>query len=216
MTQPFDVVLMDLEMPVMDGFETTAAIRQMEQREVARVPIVAMSAHVLSGVREQCLDAGMDDYIGKPLDADALIDAIESQAVRRPRGPRESGPPTTTAQPSERDEQTVVFDRDRALATCFGNAMMFHKMVRCFFDEDAADVEQLRVAAAEGDAKQLVDVAHRLKNTLVYLGARPAVEAARRLEKIGKSEELEQAEQAVEALAREVSLLHDALSALSS
>jgi len=76
----FDLVLMDLEMPVMDGFQAVAAIRENERREGGHVPIVALSAHALVGYRERCLAAGMDDYLTKPIDADALYALLEDFA----------------------------------------------------------------------------------------------------------------------------------------
>ena len=74
----FDVVLMDLEMPDMDGLEATAAIRERERLQGGHIPIVAMTAHAIKGFREQCLAAGMDDYITKPIEPRELFRAVES------------------------------------------------------------------------------------------------------------------------------------------
>ena len=71
--QPFDIVLMDLEMPEMDGLEATAAIRAKEATQGGHVPIVAMTAHAVMGFRQRCLEAGMDDYLTKPIQPDALF-----------------------------------------------------------------------------------------------------------------------------------------------
>jgi two-component system sensor kinase len=79
--RPFDVVLMDLEMPEMDGLEAAAAIRAKEQIGGGHVPIIAMTAHAVKGFRERCLEAGMDDYITKPIDPDALFKAVEGAVV---------------------------------------------------------------------------------------------------------------------------------------
>jgi two-component system, sensor histidine kinase and response regulator len=75
--EPFDLVLMDIQMPELDGFETTAAIREKERRRGGHLPIVAMTAHAMMGDRERCLDAGMDDYISKPIRADDLYATVE-------------------------------------------------------------------------------------------------------------------------------------------
>jgi CheY-like chemotaxis protein len=75
--EPFDLVLMDVQMPEMDGFETTAAIRRAEGRTGKRVPIIAMTAHAMKGDRERCLRAGMDGYLAKPIQPKELYDAID-------------------------------------------------------------------------------------------------------------------------------------------
>ena len=78
--QRFDLILMDVQMPDMDGFETTAAIREREKESGAHIPIIAMTAHAMSGDRERCLDAGMDDYISKPIRGPALLDLVKKYA----------------------------------------------------------------------------------------------------------------------------------------
>ncbi len=76
--EPFDVILMDVQMPVMTGFEAVAAIRALERRRGGRTPIVALTAHAMKGDRERCLEAGMDEYVSKPIDSERLFEAIES------------------------------------------------------------------------------------------------------------------------------------------
>ncbi|HUS59036.1 MAG TPA: response regulator, partial [Planctomycetota bacterium] len=79
--QQFDLVLMDVRMPEMDGLQATAAVRRREQERGGHVPIVALTAYATEGERERCLRAGMDGYISKPFDANELIDAVESYAL---------------------------------------------------------------------------------------------------------------------------------------
>ena len=79
--QHFDLILMDVQMPDMDGFEATAAIREREKESGAHIPIIAMTAHAMSGDRERCLDAGMDDYISKPIRGPALLDLVTKYAL---------------------------------------------------------------------------------------------------------------------------------------
>jgi CheY-like chemotaxis protein len=74
--QPFDLVLMDVQMPEMDGFEATAAIRAKEQRSGEHMPIIAMTAYAMTGDRERCIAAGMDGYITKPINGAALLDLV--------------------------------------------------------------------------------------------------------------------------------------------
>ena len=84
---PHDLVLMDVQMPVLDGFEATAAIRELEKETGGRVPIVAMTANAMKGDQEMCLLRGMDAYIAKPLDAAELVRIVESFATHFPAAP---------------------------------------------------------------------------------------------------------------------------------
>jgi CheY-like chemotaxis protein len=84
--QSFDVVLMDVQMPVMDGFQATAAIRALGDARRAQIPIIAMTAHAMQGDRERCLAAGMDGYIAKPIHSEMLIELVESLGRREPTG----------------------------------------------------------------------------------------------------------------------------------
>ena len=84
--EPFDVILMDVEMPEMDGFQATSAIRQREKALGLHTPIIAMTAHAMKGDRERCLAAGMDAYVAKPIRPGELFAAIESLALLRPTG----------------------------------------------------------------------------------------------------------------------------------
>ena len=83
---PFDVILMDIQMPRMDGIEATGRIRQRESRTGGRVPIVALTAHAMKGDRERCLESGMDDYISKPVDMDQLLAMLGRIARSRDGG----------------------------------------------------------------------------------------------------------------------------------
>jgi CheY-like chemotaxis protein len=79
----FDVILMDIQMPEMDGFQATAAIREMEKNGTRRTPIVAMTAHAMKGDRERCLQAGMDGYVSKPVQSKVLYETIETIIAAR-------------------------------------------------------------------------------------------------------------------------------------
>ena len=103
--QDFDVVLMDVQMPEMDGFQATAAIRKLDDAKKARLPIIAMTAHALKGDRERCLAAGMDGYLSKPIKKEDLIETVERVAET---GFGSSGAPKT-------QDPSPAFDLDDAL-----------------------------------------------------------------------------------------------------
>jgi CheY-like chemotaxis protein len=88
----YDLIFMDCHMPVMDGYEATQRIREVEQRHGTHTPIVALTADALTGVRERCLQSGMDDYLTKPVSSTRLAQAVERWVGRRPR-PSMSGQP---------------------------------------------------------------------------------------------------------------------------
>jgi CheY-like chemotaxis protein/HPt (histidine-containing phosphotransfer) domain-containing protein len=229
---PFDVVLMDVQMPVLDGFQATAAIRKLRSQK-AHVPIIAMTAHALKGDQERCLAAGMDAYVSKPLNAEELIEAVERLAEPRPgekrvaRGPRphktapvgrpskavrtasEGRSTSAAADPAHRE--MPVFSLDDAVHRCAGKYSLFQDMVKYFFDEVDALLEQMRTALHRRDAQEIGGTAHRLKGTVVYLGAGPAADATRRVEELGHAGDLAGAAAAIDELARQLGLLKQAL-----
>src|SRR6185369_6068267 len=106
--EQFDMILMDLQMPELNGFEATAAIRRHEQGTNKRIPIIALTAHALKGDRERCIDAGMDDYISKPIEPKLLFEAIERAVT------------TTAAAPADDEYQRGVLNFDSLLNTFDG------------------------------------------------------------------------------------------------
>ncbi len=212
--QDFDVVLMDVQMPEMDGFQATAAIRKLDDPKKARLPIIAMTAHALKGDRERCLAAGMDSYLSKPIKCEELIEVVErlasnggAQAARLSRG----GFETQDAAAGTAAGGVPVFNLDEAVSKCYGKYELFQDMVECLFCESAPLLEQMRVAIGDGTGTELANIAHRLKGTVAYVGAEPALGAVQCLEDLGRSGELSAAPAALEILALELERLKDAL-----
>jgi signal transduction histidine kinase/DNA-binding response OmpR family regulator len=215
----FDAVLMDVQMPVMDGFQATTAIRALPERRKARLPIVAMTAHALKEDAARCLAAGMDAYLSKPIRGEKLIEMVEGLAAAQdgvaqpPSAGRAGGIASTRlqAQPGAAVLQPAVFNLDEALESCAGVYPLFQDMAGYLVDEAGPLVERVQAALGRGDATDLANAAHRLKSTAIYLGAQPAVEATRRVEEIGKSGDLSRAAEAVEDLATRIGQLKLAL-----
>jgi CheY-like chemotaxis protein len=182
---PFDLVLMDVQMPEMGGLETTRAIREREKLTGRHTAIVAMTAHALKGDRERCLDAGMDDYIPKPIQAEDLARAIGENVA-------------------ELAGQAVSNDRAvnaaALLARFRGDADLLKELVDLFLQESPGILSEIERAIAARDAAALHMAAHTLKGSVGNFMAHEAAEAALRLEKIARSGDLEDAGPAYTAL----------------
>ena len=222
--QDFDVVLMDVQMPVMDGFQATAEIRKLDDRKKARLPIIAMTAHALKGDVERCLAAGMDGYISKPVKGEELIELVERLAgaggsVAQVDVPLERERSRAAVAESETKDVVRraaaggagVFDLSEALSKCDGNYGIVQQMVGCFFNEADSLIEKMRAALSTANATELGNTAHRLKGTVLYLGASAAADATQRVERIGKSGDLTEAADAIDELAIQIERLTAAL-----
>jgi CheY-like chemotaxis protein/HPt (histidine-containing phosphotransfer) domain-containing protein len=175
--RPFDAVLMDVQMPGMDGLAATAAIREEERASGRHIPIIAMTAHAMTGDRQRCLDAGMDGYISKPIRADELFAALD----------RLLGTGATTAD-NERGaapEESAV-DWSRTLIDPDADRELLRAMVEAFLEEGPRLVAQLRQAIDDGNADQLRLTAHTLKGSLRYFRGGPVIDVIEELEHKGR------------------------------
>lgn len=206
--EPFDVVLMDVQMPILDGYQATAAIREFERERGTTTPIIAMTAHAMRGDRERCLEAGMDAYIAKPLDVKQLLGLIESIAEERETASNSTNPPAA-AVPTD----ALVIDYADAMKRLGNDADLFREFVG-FYDEDSRKlIAQIEDAIKSGDAAQLQHAAHSLKGVAANLGAMRVVEAAFSLEKTGKSGTLENSASELRNLCHEMTRLDKSLQA---
>ena len=185
--EPFDVVLMDVQMPEMDGFEATAAIRAWEQGTGSRTPVVAMTAHAMKGDREHCLERGMDGYVSKPLRLPALFEVIDGLVPAARERPPE--PP-----PGRGFDEAVALDR------VGGDRNLLQDLVETYRAESPRWRADLRGAVAAGDAAALRRTAHTLKGAIGLFGATAAVVAADRLERRAACGDLGGAAEALAAL----------------
>ena len=196
--EPFDIVLMDVQMPEMGGFEATAAIRARERRQGGHVRIIAMTAHALKGDRERCLAAGMDGYLAKPIDRLELFEVVEFVApAPRPIHPRVS------------PGGAVVFDHDKARQRMFGDDQVLSDVVRLFIEDCPRMLEQIDRAVQTGNARALVEGAHELKGAAANLAAGRVVDITKALEAIGRAG-------ATDLAATQLSQLHSETQALTA
>ncbi len=202
---PYDLVLMDVQMPEMDGFGATAEIRRREAGTARHLPIIAMTAHAMAGDRERCLAAGMDDYLAKPVKQEALLailsrwsqEALERPVPARPRKRRESSWP--------------VMRWDHLREMCGGDAALEAEILHEFLNGAPALLAGIRTAIMSEDAQALDHKAHTLKGSCRTLGAEALAAACLELEKAGKAEKFEKAQALWERAEQAYALLRTAL-----
>jgi PAS domain S-box-containing protein len=191
---PFDVVLMDVQMPVMDGFEATHFIR--EKLGLKTLPIIAMTANALPSDRLACLEAGMNAYLGKPIDADDLLQILREHAFHLI--PNTLGPTTPEASehrlrrlpPSERvdtPDDDPVRSVEKALGRLGDSHLLFHRIIESFAKDKSELMERVSVAAQNKDWVALAHEFHTLKGLALTLGAHELGQFARRAEHAAKS-----------------------------
>ncbi|HEY6328393.1 MAG TPA: two-component regulator propeller domain-containing protein [Blastocatellia bacterium] len=209
----FDLILMDVQMPGMNGLEATSLIRQMEVGTGRHIPIIAMTARAMAGDREECLAAGMDGYVSKPVRFEVL-----HQEMQTILGDTQANAPITMArsQAGGEIEVTAILDTDALLRGINGDVSFLKVLTGIFRDQCPTQVSQLNKALADGDARLLAEVAHKIKGSVGVLWAAPALEAASRVESLARRGDLERARDAVTALEEEMLLLKVELERLCS
>jgi CheY-like chemotaxis protein/HPt (histidine-containing phosphotransfer) domain-containing protein len=171
--QDYALVFMDCQMPEMDGYQATAAIRESEQGRDRRLPVVAMTAHALKGDRERCLAAGMDDYLSKPLRPNELDAVLERWLGAAPQG----AAPAVEASAAE-----ALVDEARMRVFRDDYPEIVEQLVDLFVDSTPPLLEDLRDALERGDAEAGRRAAHKLKGSCQNIGASRLAELAARIE----------------------------------
>jgi PAS domain S-box-containing protein len=196
--QTFDVVLMDIQMPYMDGLETTQTIRAREQDTATRVPIVAMTAHAMQGDRERCLAAGMDGYVTKPLHPTELFEVIASLTATAAHLPE--------ASPAPEGEQDIL-DRRTLWERVAGDADLLREIIELFLTDCPERLMELHEALTHQDCPALARAAHRLKGALGNISANHALAAVRRVETSARAGDVHAATEALARLEDELARL---------
>ncbi len=220
----FDLIFMDVQMPEMDGLEATHRIRESEKATGCHTPIVAMTAHAMTGDRERCLAAGMDDYISKPLDKDellALLAGVSARAPRRgpqalPSGVPESGLPEGRAPLPAAARALPVFSREKLLDQLDDDEPLLRKMIALFHEDTPCLLDDIRAALARRSGADLARATHALLSSLGAIGAKEASRLTHELEAFAKSEDLgKKAEATLAALEDETAQIYAALTAFT-
>jgi CheY-like chemotaxis protein len=220
----FDLVFMDLQMPVLDGFKATVAIREKEKMtKEGHIPIIAMTANAMKGDRERCLETGMDGYIAKPIKMEKMreeiITVLEQLKAIGDEIPNRTSNLALESQSQDRLEINIestgltpeIFDK-KALWDMYGqNRDVLTDLVNMYFTDIPAMLAEVKKAVAARDSHALDDTAHALKGAVAAFEANPAREAAFVLERMGKEARFEVVEEALSKLETEIQRLDTAL-----
>jgi CheY-like chemotaxis protein/HPt (histidine-containing phosphotransfer) domain-containing protein len=213
----FDLVLMDCQMPEMDGFAATRALRAREadaDGALPRTPVVALTAHALPSDREQSLAAGMDDHVSKPFSRDELRAVLERWLPERPRAVLAPPPPAAeaTQQAAPRVLDSHALAELRVLG-CAGGSDVLMRVVEAYLQSAPELVRALVDAERAGDAAALARAAHTLKSSSAQVGAARLSLLAKELEALGRAQRLEGARERVAAAREELESVQEALAA---
>jgi two-component system, sensor histidine kinase and response regulator len=204
-TQSFDLVLMDVQMPEMDGFQATIAIREKEKATGSHLRIIAMTAHSMKGDKERCLAAGMDGYVSKPIETKELFEVIEGTAVV-----------PVAADPISEETIASPVNWEEALSRVEGDRQLLSDMAKLFLEDGPKLFSDVRAAVGRQDSKALECAAHTLKSSTGNFSAHPAYEATLKLERMGRDGDMTHAEETCGLLERELARLWPAIEAMAT
>jgi CheY-like chemotaxis protein len=218
----FAAVLMDVQMPTMDGLQATMEIRASEEHTGGHVPIVAMTARTMSGDREKCLESGMDAYVSKPFDLDELFAVLEPILEQRAservalgtvRARRGNRPPAVRATPGATPvtPARAIVDATALIGAVAGDRKLLSELVALFRIEGPRRLTDLRRALIAGDVAGVESAAHGLKGSVGTLQAKRSFDAAEAVELLARRNEMQNIEAACATLEDEIAQLQRAL-----
>ncbi|MFC1891923.1 response regulator [Thermodesulfobacteriota bacterium] len=190
---PYDLILMDCQMPEMDGYEATARIRNPQSKVLNHnIPIIAMTAHAMRGNREQCLEAGMDDYLSKPVTPQALATMIEKWLPKKKDVNQENKDikaeeaPVMTGQ-----EAALVFDKEALMVRLMDDEDLAKTVIEGFLVDMPKQISGIKLFINQSNSEQAGNQAHKIKGAAASIGAELLCEVAIEMENTGKTGDTE-------------------------
>ncbi len=199
--KPYDLVFMDVQMPEMDGFEATRQIRHWEKGNGKRIPVIAMTAHALKGDREKCLQAGMDDYLTKPLQEKELDNALKRWLRNSPSATPKALEPIPMPQGSDK----IIFDRDDLLDHLDHDQDLFGEVLNIFLQDTPKRILNLQEALGKKDAPAIRYLGHALKGSSATIRAGALKIISNQIEIAGEQGDLFQVQTLLPALQKKFS-----------
>ena len=197
----FDLILMDVEMPIMNGMEATRLIRERERESGRHIPIIAMTAYAMKEDREKCLEAGMDGYLSKPAKPDE-INAIIKDLVSSEKEPSAVPLDTLTSAP--------IVDIDAAMQVFGDDKELLEEAITLFLEEDYPEqLKQIKDGIERKDASTVKIAAHSIKGAARSLGGLALGDVAQHLEEMGREGDLTGAEVLAEDVETELKRFAD-------
>jgi CheY-like chemotaxis protein/HPt (histidine-containing phosphotransfer) domain-containing protein len=206
LTKQFDLVLLDCQMPLMDGLQVARAARDAESeggglaRSGERIPLIALTANAVAGDREECLAAGMDDYLTKPITCQTLTDVL-LRWLPLPQGPKPTRIPSPVAGRTEISSASLSdgFDQELLVAQCFGDIELAVELLDLFEDRGAQSLQDVEAAVLRNDRLAVHQLSHGVKGVAANLCAAALRKSAGELERRSEDETVE-----LESLAGEI------------
>ncbi|WP_256448797.1 response regulator [Candidatus Nitrotoga sp. M5] len=193
--QSYDVVLMDCQMPIMDGYQATAAIRERQAGNAKRLPIVDLTANSMEGDRDQCLAAGMDDYLSKPFSKNQLQQVLSRWLQSKTEGRVAPSEVTVVNKPASTSRTAAIntkfLDQLRELDPSGGFGLV-RQILQVYLDSTGSTVRQVEQALATGDFDALCRAVHSLKSSSANVGAETLSGMFRQLEGLGREGKLDE------------------------
>ncbi|HWY39667.1 MAG TPA: response regulator, partial [Chthoniobacterales bacterium] len=202
----FDLILMDVQMPEMDGLEATRRIRELEEATGGHTPIVAMTAHAMAGDRERCLAAGMDDYVSKPLRKEDLLRALECAEVDANEGENHLPSPTDSRPASEE----VLVDIDQLRDVTDNEPDRIRRLIDLYLIQAAPMLDELNAAIQINSSGEVARLAHKFVGSSISCGVQAFTQPLRELERLGNEGDLSRANALFEDVRHQFPRVQDA------